>query len=79
MKLYTEHSRAVLLNQTWVWIDFPIFFSIWLFNVWGVGGGVLGHQLLLPRVLWKIHLNHLQGQDQERVQNRPIRLRSHYS
>lgn len=37
----------------------------------------LSHQLLLPRVLWQIHLNHFQGQDQERVPNRSIRLKSH--
>lgn len=95
MILYTEHSRAELLNRVWVWLEcshlllymvipgvcvrvcvcirvcsgFPVSFSIQLLNAWCVHGWVcscsstlqhLGHQPLLPRMLWQTHLNDFQ-------------------
>lgn len=115
MILYTEYSRAELLNRVWVWLEcfhlflymvipgvsthacmcvrvyvcvpsFPVSFSIQLFNAWCVHEWVwacsstlqnLGHQLLLPRMLWQTHLNHFQEKDQVRIPDRPIRQRSH--
>lgn len=125
MILYTEHSRAELLNRVWVWLEcshlllymvipgvcvrvcvcmyacmhvcmcvcvcirvcsgFPVSFSIQLLNAWCMHGWVcscsgtlqhLGHQPLLPRMLWQTHLNDFQ-ENQERIPDRPIRQRSH--